>query len=258
LGHYQAPAFVDNLVARWSVLPPGLYQPALSAMLLSVERVPQVLTALERGALPNVTLLGEQANLLRFYPSPDISARAIALLGAANTYRDEVIERYRPSLSLRGAPERGRQIFQARCAACHQVGADGQRLGPNLTGVKMYGKAAIATAILEPNSQIRANYETWLVQTRGRENYVGVVERPHPSTIVLRRPGGIPMTFPVSALEYYEPQGWSLMPNGLEQGLSDQDFADLLDFLMTYPQGGPAAAAPAPARPPAAPARATP
>jgi putative heme-binding domain-containing protein len=229
-------------------------------MLLSAGRIPSVLDALNSGPLSGMSLLQEQANMLRFYPNRDVSARALDMFGDSNTYRAEAMDRYRPSLSLRGAPERGRRIFQDRCAACHQIGGEGQRVGPDLTGVVTQGKEAVASAILEPNSRIRPGYETWFVQTRGLENHVGVVERPFPSALVLRRRDGVPLTFPVDALEYFEPQPWSLMPDGLEEGLSGQDFADLLDFLMVHPQGGPrpSAAVLGAVRAAATPARATP
>jgi hypothetical protein len=49
--------------------------------------------------------------------------------------------------------------------------------------------------------------------------------------VTLRRPNEADVTVNRSDLKELKTNGKSLMPDGLEAGLSEQDFADLIEFL---------------------------
>jgi len=51
------------------------------------------------------------------------------------------------------------------------------------------------------------------------------------NSVALRQPGGQAEVWPRLAIAALARQEWSLMPEGLEQGLSVQDMASLLAFL---------------------------
>jgi putative membrane-bound dehydrogenase-like protein len=236
LGRYSAPPLFTNVVSRWTALPPTLRPVVVSSLLSHAERVLGVVALLGRGTIPRAELLYQDANLLRFYPNEEVSGPAGRLLGPVPVERPEVLQAFEPVLRMRGVAENGRRVFLARCGSCHKLGMDGQEFGPDLAGVKVDGKDAILTAILEPNYQVRPGYEAWFVQTRALENYVGIVEMPHPTTLVIRRPAGQRITMSRANALVIDPQRWSPMPVGLEQGLTPQQMADLLEYLMVAPR----------------------
>ncbi len=127
----------------------------------------------------------------------------------------------------------GHGIFLALCAGCHRLGGEGQVFGPDLAGAKVHGKEAILRAILEPNLDVQADYATCVAETKEGESLVGIKTSQNASTLTLRRLGGGPTVWLLADIQSIQTQSWSLMPEGLEQGFSLQDMADLLDYLLT-------------------------
>jgi putative heme-binding domain-containing protein len=64
------------------------------------------------------------------------------------------------------------------------------------------------------------------------ETALGLKEEENPNTITLRQPNGARLVWPRLDLLSAQDQTWSLMPEGLEQGLSQQEVADLLAFVL--------------------------
>ena len=75
-----------------------------------------------------------------------------------------------------------------------------------------------------------------MVQTKDNENLVGILAEEGPVTVTLRQPGGVQQVWPKLNLEPVRIQDWSLMPEGLEEGLASKDIADLLEYLLTTPR----------------------
>src|SRR5680860_1243383 len=48
----------------------------------------------------------------------------------------------------------GENVFAQNCAICHQIGGEGQIIGPQLDGIGNWGKEALTVKILDPNRNI--------------------------------------------------------------------------------------------------------
>jgi putative membrane-bound dehydrogenase-like protein len=225
-----------DLIQSWSVLGPGLHDEVISALLARNERAGAVLMAIENGRIRAGELSSVHLNLLRTHPEPEISHRALALFGPVPSLRPRAVDRFLPALRLTGVASQGHSLFLARCAACHQFGSEGQPFGPPLDGVKLRGKEALFTAILEPNRTIAPNYETCLIQTKEGENLTGIIAARDAETVTLHHPNGGASVWSVLDIQSLQKPAWSLMPEGLEEGLTLQDLADLLAYLMRTPR----------------------
>ena len=232
LARYSDARITTNLVARWSALTSPLRQEAVAALLSRSERVAEVLVALETGRIAVADVPEAQANFLRTFPDPAIATRAARLLGAVSERRPQVVERFRPALRLAGAPARGRQIFVARCAACHEPGGEGNSFGPDLAGARIRGKEQVLSSILEPSAQMHSDYATYVLGTKEGESLIGLLANENSKTVTLRQRDGIESVWPRENLQSIQRQSWSLMPEGLEQGMSTQDMSDLLGYIM--------------------------
>ena len=173
---------------------------------------------------------------LRTHRDQGVSQRALRLFGPVPVERPEAVRQFAPALLLPGAPGRGEATFQARCAACHQSGGRGQTLGPDLVGARVYGKAHMLTAILEPNREIPPGDSSYVVETGNGETLIGLRRNANATTLTLLQPDGIAIVLPRANVPYLQRQTWSLMPVGLEAGLAPQDMADLLEYIMTAPR----------------------
>ena len=125
-----------------------------------------------------------------------------------------------------------KKTFEARCATCHKLGSEGHALGPDLATVKNAGKEKLLTNILDPNREVNPNYLSYLIETKGGESFSGIIVNESGNSVTLRMAGGTESVVARANLASMQSQGKSLMPEGLEEGLSQQDMADLLEFIV--------------------------
>jgi putative membrane-bound dehydrogenase-like protein len=232
LGRFDDSRIAWALIQRWGMLTPRLRKAATDALLARTSRVEAVVTALESGQIDRADLSSAQVNFLRAHRDPAISQRATKLFGPGPRQHPDAVKRFQPALNLRGAADRGRESFVARCATCHQRGGTTQSIGPDLTGVRIYGKERVLRAILEPNVDVRRDYLTYVLETAGGENVIGLLRADNPATVSLQPSSGRPVVWPRDNIQYLQAQTWSLMPEGLEAGLTPQGMADLLEYVF--------------------------
>ena len=139
--------------------------------------------------------------------------------------------------SLKGDASRGRQIFfqegGAQCYTCHRLGGEGREFGPDLTQtVPKYDRAQLLDQILHPSKVIDPQFAAVSVET-AEDLYTGYIVRRTDKELVLRMAGGEDKKIPISQLKRTAQQQVSLMPEGLLQGLTAQEAADLLESLQT-------------------------
>src|SRR5262249_32270884 len=158
---------------------------------------------------------------LRHHKDAGLRAEAERLLATpAPAQRQDLLDRYQPALQLAGDAGHGRQLFVERCATCHRVAGQGQGLGPDLATVKAGGKEKLLTNILDPNREVNANYLSYLVETRSGETLSGIIAAETAASVTIRQAGGLETTVLRANLVSLQSQGKSLMPEGLEAGLS--------------------------------------
>lgn len=134
---------------------------------------------------------------------------------------------------LVGSHERGRRLLTERlsCLDCHSI-VPGEELGfPNLSGVgRRLTPKQIVTSILEPSREFAEGYKFVTLETVDGRMIRGV-ELGSSDTALVLRIGGETQTIPRESIEGNVRVAVSDMPQGLEDGLSPQEFADLVTFL---------------------------
>src|SRR5204863_6981480 len=156
---------------------------------------------------------------------------AVQVLGkASEVKRSDIIEHFSSALSLTGDAAKGKKIFAERCASCHRLGGEGYAVGPDLVTVKNAGKEKLLTSILDPNREVLPNYSSYLVETRSDDSYIGLITEAG-SEVIVREAFVKATPLPRSEIRKLASQSQSLMPEGLEAGLTPQGMADLLEFI---------------------------
>lgn len=235
LGRFYDPQIASVLIRNWPVFTPALRREAVVALLARPSRVGDTIAALQDGRIGVDDVPSAQRNYLRTLSDEGIRQSALRLFGPVPVQRPEAMQRFTPALGLKGTADRGQETFTARCAACHRLAGQGQGLGPDLLEARIAGKGKLLAAILEPNADVRPSGAACVVDTAGGEVLIGVLLNQNPTTIALGQPNGVPTVIPRSNLLSVQTQTWSFMPTGLEEGLSPQDMADLLEYVMTVP-----------------------
>ena len=236
LGRLDDPIVLSALIQGWPVLTPALRREAVAALLFRNNRVAGVMAALQDRRIDPADVPPFQKNLLRTFQDPAISGSALRLFGPVPIHRLEAVQQFAPALDLKGASDRGREIFTSRCAACHESVGSAESLGLSLVQAKIGGKRKILTAILEPNAELQPEGAASVVETGAGEVLIGLLLNENPTTITLGQPIGVRIVLSRGNVRSSLAQPWSFMPAGLEEGLSAQDMADLLEYVMTVPR----------------------
>jgi len=235
LSRYENPRLFTGLLDTWPVLAPIARMRAINSLLSRDSQVPPVMEAVQSGRIPVQNLTAAQRNFLRTYPLPAVNSRAVQFLGPVPVSRPDLMEKFKPSLTQRGATDRGRSIFLQRCVDCHSP-SWGQlatnTFGPALYRARTFTREQLLASILEPNLSVRPDYATVVVETNEGQSLLGIILEENKTTLTLKQPDGSIVVWPQLNIRSIRPQTWSLMPDGLEVGFSNQDMADLMEYVL--------------------------
>jgi len=230
-------------VARSTNRPLPQREAAIGALMASEAGAAQVLRLLEAKGLsgePATRVIRE----LQKSRWPEIRSAAGRLAGA-EVGRGPDVEKFEKAriLQMAGDVRRGADVFRRpglACLTCHQVGREGADFGPRLgeIGGKL-GKEALYDAIVDPSAGISFGYEAWLVGLKDGEEVLGLISSETDTELVLKVAGGQVLRYPKSEVLRRDRQVQSVMPVGLHEGLSAQDFADLLTYLAALKPAAP-------------------
>ncbi|MCB0837914.1 MAG: c-type cytochrome, partial [Bacteroidetes bacterium] len=219
----------------WPTLGPEARKQAGNIFIYDEANHDLLLTALESGEINmgELNLDLERRRALLFSDNQQIKQRAEALFTDAGVVqRREAIQKMRPALELAGNNKHGSELFMTNCSSCHQYGDKGQNVGPVLTEISRKSRESLLHDILDPNAAVDTRYVNHQVKTQDGKIYLGIISRETDTEITLQSMGGQEVTLGKNQVESLTSQGISMMPEGLEEGMSVQDMADLLAFLQ--------------------------
>jgi putative heme-binding domain-containing protein len=229
------PVVAAKLIDRWSSLSRACRSLASDALIHRPANHNLLLTALEEERLPLGQLnldLERRRRLLRSN-DPTVRRRAEALFTDAGVVtRTEVLTQLKPALQLLGNPDSGRVHFTNLCAQCHTIASTGHAVGPDLTEIFRKGAGTLLSDLFDPNAAVNTEYLGTTIDNDAGDVFSGIVLAETETFVTLREAGGRDIVIPRDRIEDMTSGGLSLMPEGLEAGLTLQDVADLLAFLQ--------------------------
>ena len=175
----------------------------------------------------------EQRRRLLHYSSPDIAARAAKLIGDGEySNRKALVEEWLAKLPPTGNSQHGKEVFEQRCAQCHLVGTVGHRVGPELTSMSHRSVEDLLSNILDPNMAINPAYVTYNCETVSGELESGLLQSESPEAITLLQAAEKKVVVARSNIKQLQSSSLSLMPEGLEVGLTPAALRDLIAFVQ--------------------------
>jgi putative heme-binding domain-containing protein len=155
--------------------------------------------------------------------------------GLTDAAKKQLIESTRQKLSKETLAQAnlaaGQQIFQTHCAACHKLHGQGGAIGPDLTGGGRTNLDYLLHNIIDPSAELAPDYRMEIFTLADGRVLTGVVKEQSPKTLTIQTLTNR------EAIERAQIKDRNLletsfMPEGLLNGLSDEQTRDLFGYLM--------------------------
>jgi putative heme-binding domain-containing protein len=134
-----------------------------------------------------------------------------------------------------GDAARGELIYRRKelqCLACHAYAGAGGQVGPDMTSIGASAQADyLVDSLLLPSKAIKENFDVTRVVTTADRVISGIKVREGDGKLVLRDEKDQEVTIPLTDVAERTKSAKSLMPEGLTDQLTRQEFADLVKYL---------------------------
>ncbi len=197
----------------------------------------RLLTALQSPNLKSVLRVDALKRRLKDF-SPTIQDLANSLYAALDAEAGKQQARLETMLAdlPTGDIRRGHEVFnraKTACVACHAIGYLGGKTGPDLTRIgSIRTRRDLLEAIIFPSASLVRGYEPLHIVTHDGKSHNGLLQSETPDDLTLAIGPTETIRIPRRDIEEMNPSRVSLMPGGLDQQLSLQELADLVQFLQ--------------------------
>ena len=132
--------------------------------------------------------------------------------------------------------EAGRAIFKKVCAACHKVGGEGTKIGPELDGVGLRGLDRLLEDVLDPNRNVDQAFRSTIVATDEGVSVTGLALREEGNVLILADNQGKEVRVPLGEIAEREVSPLSPMPANVPDLITEAEFYHLAEFLLSQRQ----------------------
>ena len=186
----------------------------------------------------DVAKLGLKALRASNQPADDLIA-ALTKAGSLDAPRKPPTDAEVKALALDaiklGDAARGEAVYRRKdlqCLACHAYGGAGGQVGPDMTSIGASAQVDyLVDSLLLPHKAIKEGFDVTRVVTTDDKVLQGVKVREANGLLVLRTAEDKEITIPVKDIAERAKSTKSLMPEGITDQLTKQDFADLVRFM---------------------------
>ena len=148
-----------------------------------------------------------------------------------NPDRQKVLAELMAVCDMKGTKDAGKAMFKKHCAKCHMHSGEGNKVGPDLTGMAVHPKKELLGHILDPSASVEGNYRLYSVITEEGKAINGMLAAESRTTLEFIDTEGKKHSVLREEVEEMVSTKKSVMPEGFEKLMSKQEFADLLTFL---------------------------
>jgi len=133
-------------------------------------------------------------------------------------------------------PRRGAEVFKKVCAACHRIGDEGHKIGPELDGIGLRGLDRLLEDMLDPSRNVDQAFRATLLTTDDGQVLTGLVLREEGDVLVLVDSQGKEIRVPTAQIDEREVSPLSPMPANVTELVSPDDLNHLLAYLLSQKQ----------------------
>ncbi len=235
LAGYEEPEIAPLLLESWGTQTPQVRGGVLSGVLSRAEWTRALLDAIESETVPVHQIDAKRRDLLMNHDDQGIRDRSLKLFETSTPgERLEVLANYQAALTLPGDRERGEKVYRRECIKCHRLGTTRHLVGPNLIVAGYQDRDTLLTSILDPNRVVEPQFTQYVVTDRKGRLYTGLMAQETAASITLVESEELQNTLLRKDIKEIRASVQSLMPEGLEETISEQEMADVMTFILDY------------------------
>jgi len=210
---------------------PATHRAAVTAMGFGREGEQVLLELAKSKELPEALHVAASAVFLKS-TDPTIREEAAKVIAMPSATGSAPLPPVAELMKRPGDAANGKAVFQRICFTCHQVGDIGINFGPALSEIgSKLPKDALYTAILDPSAGISFGFEGYEIKLKDGTTLVGFISSETADEVAVSVPGGIVLRHPPGDIVERKKLPVSLMPGGLQAGMTEQELVDLVEFL---------------------------
>jgi putative heme-binding domain-containing protein len=179
----------------------------------------------------------DQKQALSAHPNFRIRGRSRRLLeqagGLPNPDREKVIAQLLSEVEEKGDAAAGKVVFKNQCAKCHTHSGEGEKIGPDLTGMSVHPKHELLVNILDPSRSVEGNFRMYTATLADGRVLTGMLASESKTAIEIIDTEAKRHAIPREDLDELTASQKSVMPEGFEQQVKPEDLRNLLEFLTT-------------------------
>ena len=230
LASFDHPSVAKALIGAWDGYPSSTRDAVAEMLIRRRDRALAFAEAIVAGSIDPMQIPAITRIRLANHPDEAVRARLDGLLGLGAGDRDRAIDEHLRVLDLVADAARGRAAFDRECANCHLRRSERGRIGPDLSGVNNRSTETLLTSILDPSHSIEDRYRNHLLETTDGRFYDGILVAETEASVTLRGESE-DVTVLKEDIADLRASAVSLMPDGLEDALTDQEIADVIAYL---------------------------
>ncbi len=220
------------LLKNWSSYLPNVRVKILEECFKHQSGVTAMMAALESELIQPMDLGANHKQRLLKHRNVAISDKAKLLIGRSPSSREEIMAARKPALQLKGEASKGREAFEQICSACHQLGGLGKNIGPDLRSLTNHTAEALFAAIIDPNRAVDPRHLAYTVTLKDSTTLFGMLGSETGNSLGVKALDGTETTVLKNQIVSLNSTQASFMPEGLDEGLTDQQLADLIAFVQ--------------------------
>ncbi|MCI0746568.1 MAG: c-type cytochrome, partial [Verrucomicrobia subdivision 3 bacterium] len=198
----------------------------------------ETLLGLVRQRIAPAALLQERSVREKVVASnPSFETQVVDLtrgLAAPNQAAEKLLEQRRKGFDhAKARPTEGAALYTKNCAVCHQLDGQGGLVGPQLDGIGSRGLERLCEDVLDPNRSVDHAFRSTLLILKDGDVISGLLRREEGEIIVLADSTGKEIAVPKQQVAERRETDTSLMPDNFGELLSEQEFSDLMAYLLS-------------------------
>ena len=242
LAAFDDPKTPDLLINSYQSFSPQERPDVISTLSSRPVYANALLDAVSAGKINRADISAYHVRQIRSFGNEPLNQKLKTVWGeirGTGAEKKELIAKYKTLLSPNrikyASPSKGRALYKQSCGLCHTLFGEGGKVGPDLTGSGRSNVDYLLENVVDPNAIVGADFRVSTVALKDGRVLNGIIKNQTDRTLTIQSFTEA-LTVERSEVTEIKQESSSLMPEGLLEGLQDDQIANLIAYLMSPQQ----------------------